>query len=430
MVKQLFPVLLPAVLAAQDPGLTLPQAIRQAWERQPGLLAGDAQVEQARAEAAAARAGRLPTLQADAGWRRTDEPLMAFGMKLDQARITAADFDPARLNGPDPVSGLGASLALRQPIYAGGRIDAGITAARDLAGAAEARQARRRQEVAAAVVQAYFGSEAAAQGVAYAQDALDHARALETFVEARAAQGLLLKADALRAKAFRAQAEADLAGARQRQAEARNGLALLLGGPAPAVLATPLEAAPRAEGPAGSRSDLEAARLEARAAAAAAKAEGGSLKPELGVELGWGTARPTFGTGGATWTNLAVGARWTFSFAQTRKVQAARAAARAAEEGLRWQQAQADRDRADATAAVDAAEARVKAAAESLAAADEARRLTEARFQAGLLPLTDRLDAEARLTGARALQLSSLVELRAAEARQALADGRPVEGVQ
>ncbi|HET8714216.1 MAG TPA: TolC family protein, partial [Holophagaceae bacterium] len=118
---------------AQDPGLTLPQAIRQAWERQPGLLAGDAQVEQARAEAAAARAGRLPTLQADAGWRRTDEPLMAFGLKLDQARITPADFDPARLNGPDPVSGLGASVSLRQPIYAGGRIDAGIAAARDMA---------------------------------------------------------------------------------------------------------------------------------------------------------------------------------------------------------------------------------------------------------------------------------------------------------
>ncbi len=421
---------LPAALVAQSQGLALPEAIRQAWERQPGLLAGEALVDQARAEAAAARAGRLPTLQAEAGWRRTDEPLMAFGTKLDQGRLTAADFDPARLNAPDPISRLGASLTLRQPIYAGGRIKAGIAAARAMASAAGSRQAQRRQETAAAVVQAYFGSEAAAQGAAYAEDALRHAQAMDTFIAARVAQGLMLKADALRAKAFRAQAEADLALAHQREAEARNALALLIGEPAPEILTTPLSAAPRAMGGAGDRPDIQAARWEAEAASQAAKAESGNFKPELGVELGWGAARPAFGANGTTWTNLSVGARWTFSFAQTRKTQAAHAAARAAEESLRWQQAMADRDRADASAAQAAAEARVKAAEESLAAAEEARRLNEARFQAGLLPLTDRLDAETRLAGARALRLSSLLELRTAEARQALADGRPVEGVQ
>ncbi|MBS1765968.1 MAG: TolC family protein [Acidobacteria bacterium] len=427
MVKHLI-FFLPAVLGAQ--GLTLQDAIRQAWQRQPGLLAGEALVDQAQAEARAAKDGRLPTLQADAGWRRTDEPLMAFGTKLDQGRITAADFDPVRLNAPGPISGLGASVTLRQPIYAGGRIEAGISAARAMASAAASRQAQRRQETAAAVVQTYFGSEAAAQGVAYAEDALAHARALEAFIGARAGQGLVLKADALRAKAFRAKAEADLALAQQRETEARNALALLIGGPAPAALDTPISEVPLDTKEPGERADLQAARWEAEAASQAAKAESGSLKPELGVELGWGAARPALGGSGATWTNLSVGARWTFSFAQTRKAQAARAAARAAEENLRWQQASAARDRADAAAAQDAAKARVKAADEALAAAEEARRLNEARFEAGLLPLTDRLDAEASLAGARALHLSSLVELRAAEARQALAEGRPVEGVQ
>ncbi len=423
-------LLLPAALGAQVPGMTLHEAIRQAWERQPGLLAGNAQVDQARAEAAAAKADRLPILRVDAGWRRTDEPLMAFGTKLDQGRITAADFDPARLNAPDPVSGLGASVTLRQPLYSGGRIEAGIAAAQAMASAASSRQARHRQETAAAIVQAYFGTEAATQGVAYAQDALTHAKGVESFVSARAAQGLMLKADELRAIAFRAQAEADLALAHQCEAAARNALALLIGGPAPMSLTTPLAAAPRAADGPEERPDLQAARWEAKAASQSAKAEGGALKPELGVELIWGTARAEFSASGATWTNLSVGARWTFSFAQTRKAQAARAAARAAQENLRWQQAMADRDRADAAAALDATQARVKAAGESLAAAEEARRLNAARFEAGLLPLTDRLDAEARLVGARALQLSSLVELRVAEAKQALADGRPVEGVQ
>lgn len=430
MVKYSIVFLLPLALAAQDPGLSLPEAIRQAWDRQPGLLAGEALVDQARAEASAARAGRLPSLQADASWRRTDEPLMAFGTRLDQGRITAADFNPARLNAPDPISGLGASMALNQPLYAGGRISSRLTAAESLASAAEARQARRRQEVAAAVVQAYFGVEAAAQGTLYAQDALQHAQAVESFVAARSAQGLMLKADQLRAQAFRAQAEAGLAQARQRETEAKNALALLINGPVPAVLSSPLDAERAPTAAPGTRSDLEAARFEAQAAEAAARAQGGNLKPQVSLQVGWGTARPTFGTAGATWTTMSVGARWTFSFAQAREAQAARAAARAAQESLRWQSAQADRERTDAPAALASAQARVKAAEESIAAAEEARRLNEARFQAGLLPLTDRLDAEAGLAGARALRLSSLLELRIAEARQALADGRPVEGVQ
>ncbi|HJW08799.1 MAG TPA: TolC family protein [Holophagaceae bacterium] len=424
----IFPFLT-GVLVGQDSGLTLPAAIRQAWDRQPGLLAGEAQVEQARAELSAAKAARLPTLQADAGWRRTDEPLMAFGTKLDQGRITAADFDPARLNSPAAISGVGASLTLRQPLYAGGRIQAGMEAAGNLASAAEARQARRRQEVAAAVVQAYFGVEAAGQGAAYAEDALQHAQAVEFFAAARTAQGLMLKADQYRAQAFRAQAEAGLAAARQRESEARNALALLIGS-SPATLATPLEAGTLQDRTTGVRSDLEAARLDARAAQAGVRAEGGALKPEVGVELGWGAARADLGGNGATWTNISVGARWTFSYAQTRKVQAARAAAHAAEEGYRWQAAQVDRERADVAASLTSAQARVKAALEAEAAAEEARRLNKARFEAGLLPLTDRLDAEAGLAGARALHLSSLLELRVAEARQALAEGRPVEGVQ
>ena len=431
MVKQLIPFLLPSLLLAQDPGLSLPAAIRLAWERQPGLLAGAARVDQARAEASAAWAGRLPTLKAEVGWSRTDEPLMAFGTRLDQGRITAADFDPARLNAPDPITGVGASVTLRQPLYAGGRITAGQRAAEDLASASEARQARRRQEVAAAIVQAYFGVEVGAQGLQHAEDALQHARALESYVTARVNQGLMLKADQLRAQAFRAQAEAELASARQRATMAKNALALWMGAPVPVDLSTPLKTTTTPEPTAtGSRSDLDAARLESQAAQSAAKAEGGSLKPEVGLELGWGTARPTFGITGATWTNVSVGARWTFSFAQTRRVQASRAAARAAQESVRWQEAQADQQRGDSIAALEASESRVKAAEEALAAAGEARRLTEARFESGLLPLTDRLDAETRLAGVRGLYLSSLLELRVAEAQNALAEGRPVEGIQ
>lgn len=432
-------VLLPVVLAspaqAQSPSpapgpVALPEAIRAAWRSQPGLLAGQAMADRARLEAEAASALRGPSFSAQAGWTRTDEPMQAFGLKLDQARIQAADFDPARLNRPDPVTGLGGALSLQQPLYAGGRLDAARRAGEALAGAEAARQARRRQQVAFAVVQAYFGAEAAEGGVAAAEESRRSAGALEAFVAARVDQGLMLKSELARVKAWRAQTEAALAEARRQVRSARSALALFTGLPADSALATPLDAPATApEAAPGRREDLEAAKLDARAAAEAARAAAGALRPEVGLTLAYGLARERLTGAGGAWTTAALGAKWTFSFAEPRRIQAARAAERAAELSVRWQARQASREVDEAQAALDAAQARLKAAQEAVEASIEARDLRQARHREGLLPLTDLLDAEAALSGARALRLATLLELRTARAALDLAHGSPIEGV-
>ena len=146
-------------------------------------------VERATAEAGALKALRLPTLSAAVGVTRTDEPMMAFGTKLNQARIAQTDFLPSALNHPDPVTGTGATLTLSQPLYAGGRLDAAFRAGTALAEAEAAAQAHRRQQVALAVVQAYFGAQMAQQGVDYAEDTLRQARETERFVQAQGGAG-------------------------------------------------------------------------------------------------------------------------------------------------------------------------------------------------------------------------------------------------
>ena len=410
--------------------LTLPAALRAAWSQQPGLQAGQALVDRARLDSEAASALLLPTLQAQAGWMRTDEPMMAFGMKLNQARIQAADFNPASLNHPKAVTGLGANVTLQQPLYAGGRITAARRATSAMADAESSLQAHRKQQVALAVVQAYFGAQAAAAGLTYAEDTLKTAQGTEAFVAARVQQGLMFRADLARVKAWRAQAEAALAEARRQEQSARSGLALLTGWAPTGHLSTPLDApAPAAAAPA-QRADLRAAAYQTDAARAYAQAVGGSLKPEVGLNLSVGTARETFSAPGGTWTTASVGAKWTFAFGDTKKTQAARAGARAAELSQRWQQAQAARETTEAEGAVGTAEAKVRAAAEGLAAAEEARELRQARHREGLTPLTELLDAESALAGARALRLGALLELRTAHAQRALALGSPVEGVE
>jgi outer membrane protein TolC len=411
--------------------LTVEDAIRAAWARNPGLEASSSQVEAARDDARRARDARLPTLRLEARGVRTDQPMMAFGLKLDQARISAADFDPAKLNHPDPVGGFGAGATLSLPIYMGGRLAAGQRAAGRVADAEAADDQRRRMEAAVSIVEAYFGARAAEQWIRFAEEQLAHARETERLVRERNAQGLLLDADVARTAAFRAQVEAELAGAHRRSDSARSALALLTGEPRNAVLVTPLEVEPAAtaDGDPLDRPDVQAARLRREAADAGVVAARGSLLPALLAQAGAETMRTTDLKDGAHWTSIAMVLRWDLSVADADATRAAAARARAAAYALEWRERQATREVEEARGAIQAAEARVRAAGEAVAASESARTLRAARYREGLLPLTDVLDAEAALAGARALLLASQLEARVARASLALALNQPIEGM-
>jgi len=431
-IAALLAALAPAITRAQ--ALTIDEAIRSAWTGNQGLRASAAQVEAARAEAARARDARLPSLSLAARGVRTDEPMMAFGLKLDQGKIAAADFDPARLNDPDAIGGLGGSATISMPLFMGGRLLAGQRAAGAAAAAEAADHSRRRMEVAAAVVEAYFGAQVAQEGVRHAEDLVSHAVETERFVRERNAQGLALEADLARASAFRAGAEAERAAAVQRRATARSALALLAGDEsAAAELSTPVSALPASSAPAGDappeRSDLVAARRRRDAAEQAAVAARGSLLPAIFAQASAEAMRTPDLDQGTEWISLGVLARWDLSVADLDAKRAASARARAAGEALAWRTREAAREVAEGERAIETADARVRAAEEAVSASVSARTLREARHRQGLLPLTDVLDAEAGLAGARALLLASRLEARVARARLALALDLPIEGL-
>ena len=427
-------VLAATPLAAGAAPLTVEDAIRAAWNTNPALRASAAAADGAREDAHRAADARLPSLALTARGVRTDEPMMAFGLKLDQGRIAQADFDPARLNDPKAVGGWGAGATIQLPLFMGGRLLAGQRAAGAAADAEAADHVRRRMETAAAVVEAYFGAQAAEQGVKYAEDLLGHAVETEHFVRERNAKGLMLDADLARMAAFRAQAEAERASALQRRASARSALALLAGPEATeAELVTPVAAPAAALPPAGAtraeRPDLAAARLRKEAAEEAVGLARGSLLPALFAQASAETMRTSGLDRGAAWTTVGLLARWDLSLGDVAATRAATARARAASEALAWKAREASREEAEARGAVETADARVRAAEEAVAASESARRLRDARYRQGLLPLTDVLDAEAGLAGARALLLASRFEARAARARLALATHQPIEGL-
>ncbi len=67
-------------------------------------------------ELLASRALYLPNVTASYGFTETNNPMMAFGYKMNQGKITMNDFDPAHLNNPKGLSNFGARLEVQQPI--------------------------------------------------------------------------------------------------------------------------------------------------------------------------------------------------------------------------------------------------------------------------------------------------------------------------
>lgn len=390
----------------------------------------------ARTEAESAKQQRLPSLVLSAKALVTNEPVAAFGLKLDEQRITAADFDPARLNSPDLTRAMGIGAALVQPLYMGDRLSSGARAAARQADAEARQHERRKQEIAFHVAQAYFGAQVASEGVRYADDVLAQARETEAFTKARNAEGLALDADVARATAFRAQAEAEREGAQQRLDSARAALALLAGASAAtADLVTPLSTGEATSLPPsgsstdiGQRPDVEAAHLRAEAAREMVNVTKGSLKPEVMAQASVETLRSAFDQG-ATWVTLGVFARWRLSASDWQTTHAATSRASAAVEARAWQEQQAIHDVDEAHRALHTAKAKLVSAREAVAASQSARSLRIERHRQGLLPLTDVLDAEAGLAGARTLLLRSQFDARVAAAELQFALGQPIEGV-
>ncbi len=332
------------------------------------------------------------------------------------------------------------------------------------------------------MTRAYLGAQAAQEGIRFAEDALRSAEETERTVRARHAQGMVLEADLARAVAFRASAEADHAAAAQRLVSARTALVMLVGEAAegaelttqiassaersaqvdgsssatgPSELAPPrplrppshtepeaLAQAPNAEGAATpakpdpalapdllTRPDLRAARQRSEAAQAGIALAAAPLLPQVMAQASVETMRSAPDQG-AIWFSAALVARWDLSFGTSHLKRAAEARAAAATAALRWGERQARREILEAREAMAAAGSRVASARQAIAASELARTQRHARHRQGLTPLTDVLDADAGLAGARALWLRSLYEARVARAELALALGEPVEGVE
>jgi outer membrane protein TolC len=406
--------------------VTLSEALALAERMNPELQAAATRVEAQAARTEAVRRMRWPRLGLSVGLSRMDLPAGVFADKLNSGEFTAADFDIAKLNRPDPLGHLGTSLSLEVPIDVFGKVGsmAGAMAAYGEAAAAGARDAR--QEIRMRVIEAYRHAEMAGRAVELMERVLGVARAREAEIEARVQAGGALQADLLRSRARRRQREADLAERRSERGMARAGLARLLGAPAgidyvptegpPAVVPLQDDEAAWAVRALRQRPALVAVRRKTDAASSLTRNEKKALLPDLGV-FGqvWDHRIPSSG-GQQSWA-FGVGVTWVpFDGARSKRTAAATAEERAAETDAR---AAADQVRLEVAMAYRrAVSARERHAAAQGGAEEgrEALRVVQERRKAGMATLTDELETETAALGAALQEIAAAAEVAIADA--------------
>jgi outer membrane protein len=373
---------------------TLDEAIAAALAHAPEVTASDAEADAARARLDQAQSGRLPTvtLSGTIGFGRLD-PKEFFGLSADDVTPRAAQ------------------ATIEQPLFTGGRVEAGIDQARAGVVAAEAGQTATRSQLVAAVARAYGDVLTTARMIELYERLVAETTEIERQAQLRYRAGESPSTDISQATARLAEARAGLARAQGQRVSARARFSNLTGldaselqplpaNPAlPATLEEAMEAAKR-DNPA-----LAQAEAEFRAAGAAARGARAERLPTVGAFAEAATVRdqffPDYRADSAT---VGIRARWElFSGGRVSgKIDEMSSEQRAAEARVRAMQMQIEEQVISAVQNVRTAQLVEQAAGEQANAAGEALTSVRHEVRVGMKPQLDLLDAERELIAAEA----------------------------
>lgn len=397
--------LLTAPLVAQQPKLTLAQAVAAALEHNPARKMAAADVAEANAGFRLSRAPLLPQIGLSESLTRGDDPVYAFGTKLRQQVFQNADFSLGSLNHPVPISDFSTSVSGRWTAFDSLHTRFQIKRASLLKQSAEVSAGRTGQEVIYNVVGAYESVLMAAREVEVARHAVDTSEALHELSRNRVNAGLAVESDLLSAQVNLAQRQQELIqaqGARQTawaELEAAMGVSLAEGPEVVEQLSehvfTTSELADEVAQAFKNRPDLQSLALQLAAQKNAVSSARSDFGPRVNAFGSWQADRHSFaGVGGNAWMT---GAEIRVDLLPLEK------RARLQQEKAGLMRAQAGGESARNMIRVEVSRAyfghqsagkMLEVARSTMAQAAESLRILRTRYDAGLVPLTDVLRAE------------------------------------
>ncbi len=197
---QVFSVTASAQHAALPVSLTLSESIQIAAKENPKVKAASFQEEALRSQVVQAQSGFFPVIDFTETYNRTNNPMWAFGTKLNQEVITAADFNTETLNDPDDISNFASAVSMTWTVYDGGRTKINWKQAQHNHIIASLVLKQTIQDVIAQTAKAYIDMLLAQKHLMVIEQSLDIAKANLKMVGSRFASGFVVKSDFLRAK--------------------------------------------------------------------------------------------------------------------------------------------------------------------------------------------------------------------------------------
>ncbi len=396
-------------LATAKDTLTLKEAIEMAFENNHEIRAMRNSVIAEKENIGIARSYLLPRVTFEERFMRTDNPTYGFMAKLNQERFAMEDFAIPSLNNPKAINDFQTSLNFEQPLFVR-KVTLGLDMSKREFMARNEDYKRKKEEIVFNVTRAYLTALTAKEYVKVVEKAVEDASEHLRIAEVREKAGLGLYSDVLRAKTALIEAEQRVVSAKKNLALALRSLGLLLGRSDPVNIVEEITDIPVREidyyiASSSSRKDLEAMRLRYENAEINIKAAQSGYLPMVGIggSYQFNDHRNPFGSEGSSYQIVAF-LRWEIFDGTKREHEIKKAKAKASEageylEGLKKAIAFKIHE---AYMNVNEAIKNRELATSALKSAEEGRRLVRIRYENGLSPLVDLLDAQVNVDHARA----------------------------
>ncbi|HTN09260.1 TolC family protein [Agriterribacter sp.] len=175
-------------------------------------------------------AGFLPQVNLSYTALATNNPLYVFGFKLQQRTVTAADFNPDKLNHPSGTSDFTTKIEVLQPLI---NMDA-VYMKKSAGVQVESYQLKTKRTKAHLIFEtqkAYHQLQMTHQAVAVLEEALSTAKSIYDFTNNRVLQGLIQKSDLLNVEVQVLDMESNLNEAKNNELNAADYLSVLMNKP-------------------------------------------------------------------------------------------------------------------------------------------------------------------------------------------------------
>lgn len=419
--------------AATFAGPSLEACVRAALEESPQAAAAEARAAAARAAIRQAEAALWPIVSVSGGYARTDNPPQAFMMSLNQRALNMQDpaFDP---NRPDDIGNARVAVGAKMRLLDFGRRANDRRAAVSAAGAQSEMAAVVRNDLVHEVTRGFYTVLQAQSFVAVQQEQVRSLEESLRVARARMDRGAAVKSDVLSLEVRLAQSQEDLIRARNGVGLAVAALNTAIGrdlAPESGLDAEPPERIP--DLPSESATDAARPHPAVRAAESAVAARRSSLararadrRPTVSAfgEIGWDSedfsdAEDSYYAGVIAEWDVFDGFRRSAAIREAEaNLAAAEADARRARDGVKLDQRQAR---------LQAREARERwtVMAKSVESADEALRMTKARYEQGAADVPELLNAEMGLAAVRSRRVAAMYDYLTALSNIRRAAGEP-----